>query len=560
MRTAVLLVMLAAILAVVWILFLESDDGAAPPTDGTGYEAPPASELEGEPQDSPDGALGLKGRSDAECLEAPGVRRPVPVGRATSRGVVRIRLRGTVRTEAGLPVVGATVYQLSKKWSAGTSWTLSHTTTDPDGRFVLECLPPRSTWICARAPGRRTVFLDGATVDEDDAMVLALAESPKLVVRLVGADGEPVGLGGVRAVPTTRGGVALAFPGPEAVFPEQFEMTDENGIAVFDFEVPVPVMVIPEVEGMVAEPAEQWLAEAAGAVTFQVTLGTTLVIEARDVDDSPLEQSLWVSIRDPTTGREVAVFRSDEGLGRAEADLALLPASYHVEVTACGYEPHLRPDLRLPGAGATVRCEVRMEVLRQCATLRIVIPGGEPASRSDPQPPSSGRRPALLLRRREVGWSDFGWQVRDDFRWDAKAGAVVVDLRPGTYDMVLALPTTGDVAELGTLVLPEGSSMTRRVNPRKGVVFRLYDVLPPDLRVRTVCVEVPGRGFFPPIGSWSNTTVRDAAGLVATIDPAGSLARATPHGGARLGPYSALHVILHVTDWSGQTHRFVVGR
>jgi len=125
---------------------------------------------------------------------------------------------------------------------------------------------------------------------------------------------------------------------------------------------------------------------------------------------------------------------------------------------------------------------------------------------------------------------------------------------------VLCRPQDGSVAVLGPLTLRAGQVLEERTRTGPGVSFALYDVLPPDLTVCAVRIRVPGRGLFPPVGTWWTTSIRDAGGLVETLDPPGSDMRKREGGGAQLGPYPGSHVVLEVEDWNGRTHRFTVRR
>ena len=147
-----------------------------------------------------------------------------------------------------------------------------------------------------------------------------------------------------------------------------------------------------------------------------------------------------------------------------------------------------------------------------------------------------------------------GWSAHSEVKWDVASGVLTAPFRPGAYDVLLIVDE--DVAALGTVELGEGESVKRRAHPRKGVMFPLYDVLPPDLQVRGIRIEVPGLGRMPALGR----TFRGSGSLLETIDEAGSKARRDPERGAILGPYPGSHVVLEVTDWRGTVHRFTATR
>ena len=477
------------------------------------------------------------------------------LARSASPPPPRFRFHGTVRDEGGQLLYRATVYQLSHEVSHGTGWVRERAETNDRGEFSFLGHPPAGTWICARHPGHRIVFHEGADVGRDGAVHLVLEEAPPLVVRLLDAEGEPVGFGAVRAVPVTRRGAAVAYPGPESRVPEQLEMTGSDGTATFRFGIRVPVVVLPEVEGMLTRPGELRVPDAEGSFTFELVSAGGLELKAVDESGAPVAESLWVSVLDPHTGEELASYRSSERDGALEVEPTLPPGPYHLDVSARGYEPVVVPGLVLPVGPAIVRHTVRLEPLGAGATLRILLP------RLPAEPAGARRRsdPTVFVRRGDRGWDAVGWVHRADPRWDAGRSSVTLDLRPGTYEVVLCRPQDGSVAALGPLVLGAGQEVEKRAACAAGVCFALYDALPPDLAVRALRVVVPGRGPFPPVGSWFSTAIRDAAGLVETIDAPGSQARRTAGGGALLGPYPGAHVVLEVDDWSGRTHRFTVG-
>lgn len=559
-----LLFVLLAILAVAWFLRpadVEEGDGDAMGGSAPGSGSPPPVAV------LPPGASEphLEGRSDARPpprVEGP-FRRWAPT--VAPRPAPKFRIHGSVRDARGKPLHGVTVYQLSHEAPHGTGWLRERAETDEHGAFAFLGHPPAGTWISARAPGRRTAFADGADVGPGGEVHLVLEEAPPLVVRLVDAEGEPVSYGEVRAVPVTRRGPDCPFPGPESSVPEQLEMTGSDGTATFRFEIRVPVVILPEVESMVTRPRELRAFDAEGTFTFEVLSAGGLELKAVDEGGAPIRESLWVSVLDPDTGTELASYRSSEKDGALEVEPSLPPGPYYLDVSALGYEPAVLPDVVLPVGPETVKRTVTLQPLGEGAVLRILL-SSPPASGRPSVPPSTtgGRRGGPLrvfLRRSDAGWQALGWIHRVDFRLDPVSSAVTLDLRPGTYEVVLCRPRDESVAALGPLVLGAGQTVEKRARSSPGVSFALYDVLPPDLTVRAVRIVAPGRGIFPVVGTWFRaSSILDAGDLVETIARPGSKARSTAGGGALLGPYPGAHVVLEVDDWSGRTHRLSVGR
>lgn len=548
-----LLLIVLAILVIAWFLRpadLDESTEAADEVDAPESAARPAIVEQPPPRSEPR----LEGRPDAVTPS-----KPSWVGRIVqpaTRRAPRFRIHGTVRDGRGQPVHRARVYQLSHKAPQGMGWVRETAQTDAQGGFAFLGHPPAQTWICARCPRHRTVFLEARDVSRDGEVHLVLEEAPPLVVRFVDADGEPVSFGSVRAVPITRRGADCAYPGPESVVPEQQEMTDLDGEAIFRFEARVPVMVLPQVESMITIPREIRVPDAEGTVTFAVQSAGGLELKAVDEGGQRVRASMWVSVLDPYTGEELACYRGSEKDGALEVEPSLPPGPYHLDVSARGYEPVVIPDFVLPVGPAVVKHTVTLEPLGDGATLRLRLP-------SLSADETWGRRqtkPWVFLLRCDAGWEALGWIRRADFEWNAADSLGVLHLRPGTYEIALSRPQDGTVATLGPLVLRAGQVVEKHAPTGPGISFALYDVLPADLAVRAVRIGVPGRGRFPPTGFWSYTPIHDARDLVEMIDTPGSGARSRNGGGALLGPYPGPHVVLEVDDWSGRMHRFTVGR
>jgi hypothetical protein len=204
-----------------------------------------------------------------------------------------------------------------------------------------------------------------------------------------------------------------------------------------------------------------------------------------------------------------------------------------------------------------VRRTVVLQRLAEAARLRILLPQptGEPKRRA-----VRGAGWSLLLRRTDGPWAALGWIEYGGFVMDGQAVALTVRLQPGTWEAVVSGARHDVVGRIEPVALRAGAFVERSAHVVPSTSFSLYDVLPPDLEVRTVRVVAPGYGRLPPIGSWLSTAIRDAESLVQTLDVTDSEARRTKGGGALLGPFPGAHVVVEVDDWSGHTHRFTVGR
>ena len=137
---------------------------------------------------------------------------------------------------------------------------------------------------------------------------------------------------------------------------------------MFGYDVPIPVMIIPQVDGLVTTPPEQWLPKAAGTVVFTAAAGTTLILDVVDEKGTAVDGGIWAEIHDAGSSEVLMVVRGGPMASVVEEDLALPPGTYTVEISAPGHEPHLLSDLVLPGGGVEVKRAVVMHPLSGGAT------------------------------------------------------------------------------------------------------------------------------------------------------------------------------------------------
>lgn len=567
----------ALLLAALGLVALWSGgDGAAPTgaadAEGTLGPGAPGGELEGRRAAGPtepvpvaaDGSVRLPPEAIRERIVA---ELPAKSREALQR---RVAVSGSVLDHAGRAVAGARVYQLPQALAAGSAPNLltPQTTSDGAGRFTLHANAPLTrTFILACLPGGLPGWVHGDEVGPGHTIRLVLPEPTELDVYLVDTEGKALPDAGVRVVPLTSRGIVPPLPGPEAPLPEQFDVTDENGRVRFRFGRAVPLMVIPDLDGWVADPKERWLPDSSGSVSFTVQQGATLVVEALDHETGGrIAQTVWASVLDRASGRELTTGSSVEADGVLRADLPLLPGFYDVLVTVREREPTLIADVHVERAGAVVRVQARMKPLAALAHLSLVLP-----SREEDTAPAAGSggprvqqdRPAVIVfaKRLDGGFERHGWVRRVDGRRDpARRGVLTLPMRPGPYEVIVMDPLTGGVAHMPAIALAPGAGLTRRVTLRPGVQFRLHEVLPPDIHVRDLRVEVADVGTFPAVGygGFGYASLRSAGGALGALAPAGSARRKAGRGGPTLGPYPGASVVLVVTDWEGGTSRYAV--
>ncbi|MFV1959758.1 MAG: hypothetical protein ACC662_10145, partial [Planctomycetota bacterium] len=400
---------------------------------------------------------------------------------------------------------------------------------------------------------RARAWLDGDRLEGGSEVDVTLPDAYELRVLVVNEEGEPrpetsVALEGTGA----RRGL-VNYPAPGDPVAGTVRETDLGGLAVFGVGDDVPVVVRPLLEEAVAEPSALRIEHPVGQVTFRVHRGWRLALDVYDGDsDRYLEEQIDVTIYDVTTGAEVWNARSDASADVIETDVPLPLGTYAVEVTARGREPVMLGDFAATSFVIPIHRAVRMRPLREVARLRVELPSG-PRPGPFPRRPGNPLQPLVLDLRQDGGWPGRGWVPRRDLRWLPGRGAFTLELRPGRHDLLIALPGAGEVATLQDVLLRPGAETVVRASPRSGTTFRLYDVLPPDLAVRRLRIEVPGLGFLPAVGLRGLRPLLDGQDLLEGIDAASSAARRDPNLGPTLGPYPG-PVILHVIDWQGVPH------
>ncbi|MDJ0976534.1 MAG: hypothetical protein QNJ98_18905 [Planctomycetota bacterium] len=566
-----LLVLALALAGLGLVALLSDEDGAedpvdALPADGASAEAP-AAELEGRGNGAARPPVIPPGK---EVRVSPEELKKRWLGTMDEefqkRWKDRVELRGIVVDHAGRPAAAADVYQLpdhERAGSVGGRW-MPRTQSDGAGRFTILALKPLAESIfVARTKDGAPGWVPGSDVAPGATIRIVLPEPTQLDVYLVDTQGKPLPNEGVRVVPLTARGMARRFPGPETPMPEQYDATDENGRVRFAFPRSVPVMVIPSLDGWVADPQERWLPDSMGSVSFTVQKGATLIVKAVDAaSGKTIGQTVWASVLDRETGRELTAGSSTDANGVLRSDLPLLPGFYDVLVTMRDREPTLLQDVRVAEAGAEVEITARMGPLKKAATLSLILPPPPPRDTDGRKTRGRGRvAPIVFAKRLDGGFERHGWVRRVDAKRDRnRPDRFTLTMRPGPYEVVVMNPNTAYVGHLRNLTLAAGSERTRRVPMEPGVQFALHEVLPADVHVRSVWIEVAGVGRFPPVGYDARLAggLRAWGGLVNNLAAAGSSARKNAGAGPVLGPFPGSAVTVEVVDWEGGTNRYTV--
>jgi protocatechuate 3,4-dioxygenase beta subunit len=158
-------------------------------------------------------------------LQVPGVEAPAP--KPLRIELVEARsLKGQVVDPEGQPVAGAQVALTEGTGGllvgggfAEGSWGSSQATTDADGRFVLDRLPPRTIRIEARATGFRNRSLAGIQIPaegEATPVEIQLERGPYLEGRVLDGQGRPVPRALVRAEGKVQDSGRFSFGGTRA--------------------------------------------------------------------------------------------------------------------------------------------------------------------------------------------------------------------------------------------------------------------------------------------------------------------------------------------------------
>jgi hypothetical protein len=121
----------------------------------------------------------------------------------------------------------------------------------------------------------------------------------------------------------------------------------------------------------------------------------------------------------------------------------------------------------------------------------------------------------------------------------------------------MMLPASGTIAEYSDLRLEASKTTPVRFASRSGTLVELYALLPVDLDVRGIRVEIPGRGRFQLVGRAETTALACEEDTLRAIQGAGTRPRRDASKGPRLGPYPD-GVVVVVTDDARREHRFPV--
>ena len=541
------LVLAVAVLLLVLVAWRALSDGSGP--FGSALGRPPAAAPTTPP--APGHARGLVGQPGAVAPRR-GATRVLPPPRGVFRvpgpadvGPGRV-LAGRVVTGDGRPVARAPVWQISKLASEGMGVrAFASTVAGEDGAFRLAARPLPGTWIGARGEGLAPAFLDGDQVETGREVDIRLPPLVLVEVRLTEPGGAPVAQAMVRGRPATRHGAVPAWAGPESPLATVLETTDEDGRATLRFDRPVPVVV--EALDLVTDPPEAVAEPGGRGVWLVVAPPGRLVLDVLDpATGEALAESVHLEVYDARGDPTAVTYTTDDTPDVIEADLPLPPGAYSLEVTAEGREPEIR-SFELDAPGREVREVVRLGSLAAAGDLVVT---GLPVTGQGLEREGSALAPFAFVRRLDGAWSRLGWQAETPTR--EAADTLRFSLRPGRYDVVIALPATGETADLGGVTVVAGRAARTPARVRPGHAFRLYDALPPDVAVSALRVEVPGWGSFPAAGRLGTTELRAGEDALGAVHAAESAARRDPLAGPTLGPYPDGSAVLHVTDLGGE--------
>lgn len=499
---------------------------------------------------------------DDGAIGAPALRGLDPRARAASkRGALRAddashdppldgapgSLNGRVTLEGGVALSRLIVWQAPKRSMdpaeiALIEWPSAYGRPGLDGRFTLNAVRRPDTWIAIRVPGWRTRFLDGAEIDWDAWLEIELSAPLALTVTVLDREGAPMASEVLRAVPRGRRERIVPHGGPDdaLLLQTQIQVTDEHGIARFELERDVTVDV--SVVDRLTEPIALALSSEAPEGTFREAAPAKLFLDVLDAGTGKhLEEHLRLVFYDATGRLLDFELRTDDSADEIETELPLPPGRYLIEV-----RPRLRPavlvDFAFDRYGVDIRRQVRVPVERDAAAVTV--------TRVDE---ASLDGAWWMLGRRDGWWSVQGWQ-----RHRVGIHGPTLQLEPGLWSVVLALPASGDVCVFPTMALEPGQSARFDLSPRPGEVFALYQVLPADLDVRALAVEVQGMGRFEAVGRTARGTLLTGEDdVLRAIDAPGSGVRKDATAGPVLGPYPE-GVTVVVRDAHGVEHRLPV--
>jgi len=525
------------------MLFLSDDIGD--PTGERSEDGATVSEPEAELLDDTSRGTNERARLEGHADARPGPTGPLVVGPPPNVRVAhKIELtpvHGYVVDAGGKAVEGAVVYAVSKTDSPWGARPASHTRSDAQGKWSLSVQGLRGRWIGARAHGFLNTFVDGKTIETSSSLRIQMPDVERLRVLLLDAEGEPLPDEGIRVKPIPRSSFVPSYPGPHQRGQELFETTDAEGFATFSLDTRGPVIVAPSLEDAFTEPKERWLPRAEGTVTFHVRAGAVLKLELRNAGtDAIMLGDAWIELRDVETGKALDSARYQLYEGKLEEALSFATGWYDVAVYAKDREPLLLPNVRIGTKDDTPAHVASMRPLPKMGSLemKFTFPGK-----------AMKQQPRLFLRRNEAGWNR-RWVPLVAGKWRGTEHVFEAPLRPGPYE-IAASDVVHGIAGLRRVTVRAGQTTKARIDLGPGLRFKLYDVIPRDLEIRHIRVEIDGLGPFSAVGSARGVRISSDEGLEQFVASWG-------HLDPLLGPYPGDSATVHVTEWDGTTHAFPV--
>ncbi len=376
---------------------------------------------------------------------------------------------GVVSSDAG-PQAGVSVYAAAESMDVRTAWRV--TTSDAEGRYRIDGLPPGDVIVFAAGPGWVSRDLDDLTMaggahgfattvapGADVRRDLRVATSGRIRGRVIDENGDPVSACSVHAGPS-----AFPFPTQTLQAPAWLgaTVTDADGAFVVD------PLLTGFAHKLYANAGDRPIVEtepifvAAGELDpVEIRLPATRWIEVRVTDESTHDPIPDARVR---IGGVRGTFIVDQWVTNAEgmARIGPLPASqyYLAFVEAAGYVGARRPATIEPKdtGSALARAEI---VLTRGAVIAgtIVAPQGVPVVRAVAQLqfPRKRRRSGEISWRTKAsvnvgsdgrfrfsGLEDGEYRVRAELQWDVHDLAVHQDASLGDTDLRLELADVGD--------------------------------------------------------------------------------------------------------------------
>ncbi len=490
----------------------------------------------------------VRARTDGEKAKLVGRPDAHPAGGSTPANMRKIELHdihGCVVDVRGRAIQGALVYTTGKSASRWGSFDVGgKATTDAKGRWSIRVLSTKGRWIGARAKGFMNAFVDGDEADVSRSIRIEMPYAERLRVLVLDANNEPVPEAGVRLKPIPSQGMQSEYPSPSHRGPERYEATDGEGFATFELNTDGPVLIAPDMDEVFTDPPEQWLPRAAGTVTFRIGSGAVLKLRVENESGDVLDDTAWVEVREAGTDRTLDQARYKLIEGRLERPFSFAPGWYDVRVHMKDRDPAWLPNVRLGMKDETPEHVVSMRPLPEMGRIEVQF--------SLPPDTKTISRPGIFVRRQEPG-RDRRWTPVVAGKWYAESGAGHVfsaELHPGTYELAASAIANG-LCGVRRVAVRSGKTTKTALTLAAGLRFKLFDVVPRDLEIRRIDVDVGRLGIFAPLGAAGASTTRHSSSLEQFVTD-------WRYADPVLGPYPATSATVHVTAWNGTKHEFHV--